>query len=374
MNFIIQKENLLSNLRIVEHVTSVRGTQPVLSNILIETIDDNTLKLKGTDLDLGIEIVISAQILEKGSITLPAKKLNEIITKLPDKPISFSLNTENNQTSITCGNTKYDVIGIASTEFPSSLDEEILKDNENSVEIEIQPFLKAIKQTVFAAASYDTNNVLSGVFCSINAQNLEMAATDGNRLSRVIDKITNKEEKEISAIIPSRTLNEFIRFVAGSSDSKVSINVKNGQILFKLKDRHFTSRLLDGQYPKYQQLIPAQASNIALVNREAFIDSLDRASAMVNERTNIVKMIFEDNKLLLKADTPDLGDSMDLIDVVYDKEELKIAFNYKYIIDSLRIMDSENVKIELGSSLSATLFKPDSEDDYLSLIMPVQIR
>ncbi|MFA6989323.1 MAG: DNA polymerase III subunit beta [Candidatus Gastranaerophilaceae bacterium] len=374
MNFIIQKENLLNNLRIVEHVTTVRGTQPVLSNILIETIDDKTLKLKGTDLDLGMEIKVEAKVLEKGSITLPAKKLSEIIAKLPENPINFSLNDETNQTSITCGNTKYDIIGIASTEFPANFDEEILKDSNNTVEVEIQPFLKAIRQTVFAAASYDTNNVLSGVYCNISGQNLEMAATDGNRLSRVIDKITNKDNKEIMAIIPSKTLTEFTKFVVGSIVDKVSITVKNGQILFKLKDRHFTSRLLDGQYPKYQQLIPAKSVNIAIVNRESFISALDRSSAMVNERTNIVKMIFEDNKLLLKADTPDLGDSMDLIDVVYDKEELKIAFNYKYIIDSLRIMESENVKIELGSSLSATLFKPDSEDDYLSLIMPVQIR
>jgi DNA polymerase III subunit beta len=374
MKFIIQKENILNNLRIIEHVTTVRGTQPVLSNILIETIDDKTLKLKGTDLDLGIEIKIEAKILEKGSITLPAKKLSEIIAKLPDSPITFALNEETNQTSITCGNTKYDIMGISATEFPDKLDEEILKESKDAVELEIKTFLKAIRQTVFASASYDTNNVLSGVYCSISGQNLEMAATDGNRLSRVVDKITNKQEKEITAIIPSKTLNEFTRFTAGSIDDKVSITVKSGQILFKLKDRHLTSRLLDGQYPKYQQLIPEKSVNIALVNREAFISALDRASAMVNERTNIVKMIFEDNKLLLKADTPDLGDSMDLIDVEYKKEELKIAFNYKYIIDSLRIMESEKVRIELGSSLSATLFKPDSDDDYLSLIMPVQIR
>jgi len=374
MEFIIQKENLLSNLRAVERVTATRGVQPVLSNVLVETIDKETIKLAATDLDMAIEIKMPATVMTSGSITLPAKKLSEIISKLPDKPISFSLNTGDNLTVITCGNSKFDLRGIPATEFPSIISKELISATTEAIDIEIQPLLKAIKQTVFAAAVYDSNNVLSGVYCNIFENKLEMAATDGNRLSRIIENITNEDKKDYSIIIPSKTLTEFSKLVTGSSEEKVSIAVKSGQVIFKMSDRILISRLLEGQYPKYQQLIPQTSEKVARVDREVLIAALDRASTMVNERTNIVKFTFEDNKLLLKADTPDFGDSMDLIDVEYTEEELVIAFNYKYILDALRIMDSEFIKIELGGSLSATLFRPDSEDDYLCLIMPVQIR
>ena len=135
-----------------------------------------------------------------------------------------------------------------------------------------------------------------------------------------------------------------------------------------------TSRLLDGQYPKYKQLIPENYENVVKVDRESLIASLDRTATMVNERTSIIKMTFKNNAIHLSADTPDLGDSSDVIESDYTGDEFNIAFNYKYILDALRVMDSEKVKIELNNPLSATLLKPDTEEDYLCLIMPVQIR
>ena len=149
---------------------------------------------------------------------------------------------------------------------------------------------------------------------------------------------------------------------------------KKGQILFQLDDRVLLSRLLEGQYPKYQQLIPEKGEKSAIVDREDLINAIDRASTMVNERTSIVKFTFSDDKLLLKADTSDAGSSMDLVECQYKDDELIIAFNYKYILEALRIMDSEKVKIDLSSSLSATLFKPVNDENYICLVMPVQIR
>jgi len=373
MEFNIKKEALYNNLRAVERVTAVRGVQPVLSNVLIETIDDNIIRLAATDLDLSIEVKVQAEIKTQGSITLPAKKLIEIISKLPDKNINFKLESESTLTIITCGNSKFDLIGISSSEFNDVFNKEMVNTKE-FVNIELAPLLKAIKQTIFSSASYDSNNILSGVYCKIYGKELEMAATDGNRLSRIVEKITNKEDKDYSIVIPSKTLNELTRLVVGIEDENVSIAVQSGQILFKLKDRILLSRLLEGQYPKYQQLIPKTCEKNAIVDREALIGALDRTSTMVNERTSIIKFTFSGNKLLLKADTPDYGDSMDLIDVDYTSEELIIAFNYKYLLDALRIMDSEKTVIELGGSLSATILKPDNEDNYLYLVMPVQIR
>lgn len=373
MKFIIQKETFSNSLRLTEKITAQKTIQPVLSNVLIESSGETSLKFSATDLDLAVELSAPATINEKGSITLPAKKLNEIISKLPDKPVSFELNEDTNVVSITCGNSKFDIVGISSSEFPELPQKELLKEK-ISVSVKIKPFLKAVKQTVFSAASYDSNNILSGVFCKIFNKELEMAATDGNRLSRVIETLDCGSESELIAVIPSKTLNELIRFTVGFENETMDIIVKKGQILFKIDDRFLASRLLEGQYPKYQQLIPEKGEKHALVDREALIVALDRVSTMVNERTSIVKFTFSDDKLLLKADTSDSGTSMDLIDVDYKYDELMIAFNYRYILESLKIMDSDKIKIDLNTSLSATLFKPQSDDNYICLVMPVQIR
>lgn len=372
MKFNIEKNDLLHGLRMVEKITVQRGIQPVLANILIEAVDGRTLKFTSTDLDILIEGHIKANIKEEGSITLPAKKLLEIVSKLPDKTINFVLG-ENNIVEITCGNSKFDIVGIDAAEFPTILDEELLNSAEK-IEVEIKPFLKAVRQTVFSTASYDTNNILSGVYCKIINNELEMAATDGNRLSRVIEKVETIDNKDISVVIPSKTLNELTRLISDSEEDKFFVVVKKGQILFQLDDRILLSRLLEGQYPKYQQLIPEKGEKIAVVNREELIAALDRASTMVNERTSIVKFTFADNKLLLKADTSDAGSSMDLVEVEYKEEELIIAFNYKYVLEALKIMDSEKIRIDLSSSLSATLFKPNNDENYICLVMPVQIR
>ena len=370
MRFIVPSDILCNGLNIVAKAAATRGIQPVLSNILVEALDSNELRLCATDLDISIEMKIPATVSNAGSITLPAKKLMDIVSKLPNKQVCFSLNPDNNITRITCELSKFELIGISSGEFPSIS----YPDADEAFSIELEPLLKAIKQTVFAAATYDMNNILSGVFFQVKDTTLEMAATDGNRLARVLKKINAEKSKDYSAIIPSRTLTEFLRITSGVSSESVTIAIKNGQISFNIQDRVLTSRLLEGQYPKYQQLIPNNYEINSEIDRDALISALDLTATMVNDRTSIIKFVFMDNSLQLSADTPDLGDSFDQIDVKYKGEELKIAFNYKYIIDVLRVMESESVKIELGGPLSSVLFKNPDDDDSLFLIMPVQIK
>ncbi len=375
MNFKIKKEVLYNGLGVVSKAAAVRGIQPVLSNVLIEAEENNLLKLCATDLDLSIEIKIPANVIKTGSITLPAKKLLEIISKLPtDEEVVFNINEENNLTEIKCGKSKFDIKGISFTEFPV-IDR---PESDECVDIKINTLLKAVKQTVFSTAGYDTNNVLGGVLFKINGDTLEMAATDGNRLAIIKEKIENNENKTCTAIIPSRTLKEVIGVLTGAEDEKTSITVKNGQILIKLNDRYITSRLIEGQYPSYEQLIPKNYEIKAVMDKNIFNQVLDRVSTMANERTSIVKLNLNSNKIKLAADTPDLGDCFDEIDAEYNSEEINIAFNYRYIQDFLKVVDSEKVVIELNGQLAGALFKPFNEEnkeinDFLCLIMPVQI-
>ncbi len=369
MQFVVQKDIIFNGLNVVVKAVASRGIQPVLSNVLMETVEDNIIKLCATDLDISIEIKISAIISKKGSITIPAKKLLEIISKLPSEAVSFNLNEENNLMEIKCGKSKFDIKGISSSEFPQIE----YPESEEFVNIDINMLQKAIKQTTFAAATYDTNNVLSGVLFKINENTLEMVATDGNRLARVKEKIENKEKKAYTVVIPGRTLKEFTGILTGIEGDKVSVTVKNSQIMFKLSDRCITSRLIEGQYPAYEQLIPKDYEIKAIAEKTLLNQSIDRASTMVNERTNIIKMNFNDNKLKLAADTPDLGDSSDEIEVEFKSEELNIAFNHKYIQDFLKVVDTDKVLMEFKSSLAGTLFKSTEEDGFLCLIMPVQV-
>ena len=373
MEFTIEKESLLTNLKIVEKTTVARGIQPVLSNILIVASSDNYITFAATDLDINITTKTIASVQTPGKITLPAKKLSEIVSRLSNKPVVFSLNAETNVVNIICGNSKFELIGISADEFPQTITEEELKDKE-CVEIDINPFIKSIKYTAFSAANYENRNIISGVFCAISKENIEMAATDGNRLTRIVEKITNEKETDISCVIPSKTLQEFLRIASFVNDEKLCLIIEKTRIIFKTSSMIMTSRILEGEYPPYKQLIPQSCEKNAIVKREEMISALERVAVMVNERTNIVKFIFGENTLFLKADTPDAGLGEDSISAEYTDEELTIAFNYRYVLDSLKIMESEKVKIGLGGSLSATLFRPDSEDDYLCLIMPIQIR
>ena len=274
---------------------------------------------------------------------------------------------------ITCQNSKFDIIGISASEFPPEFTN-VEVSEENGFEISVRPFVKAVKQAGFAAASYETSNLLSGIVCDISGNVLEIASTDGNRLARVREAIDNKDNKASQLIIPSKTLNEFIKMSSFIDEETIKIYTEKSKIILKSENTTTISRLLEGQFPKYNQLIPQESPKEALVNVSQMTAALERVAIMVNEKTSIVKLEFSENNLKLSADTPDSGKSEENLDIDYSGEELAIAFNYKYVLEALKNIDSDIVKIGLNTSLSATMFRPNSEEDFVCLIMPVQIR
>ena len=206
-----------------------------------------------------------------------------------------------------------------------------------------------------------------------------MVATDGNRLTRSRIPINSKNETAVF-ISPYKTLMEITRLISLVDDKTIKFIVKGNKILFQFENIIFQSGLIDGTYPKYQQLIPTTNEKIAIMDREKFINSIDRVSVMVNNRTNIMKFNFEDSILEVSTDTPEAGSAKEKIDIEYSAENLLIAFNYKYLLDVLRNISSPKVKIEMSTNLSAAVLKPENTDDekegdnYICLIMPVQVR
>ncbi len=370
MKFSVEKDIILNGLRIVERATVPKGLQPVLANVLIESVSSDTLKLSATSFDLTVVTTINGKIETEGKITLPAKKLSDIVSRLGNAPVNFEI-SDDNIAVITSGKSKFDIIGIAASEFPVVEDE--LTEGE-SIEIEMKPFVTCAKMTSFAAAGYETNNLLSGVICSINDKILEMASTDGNRLARAKEFVKNDENKDFAMIVPSKILSEFIRMTSYVEDENVVISKEKSRIIFKTGTTKLISRLMEGQYPKYNQLIPTSFSKQALVNRDKLISALEIVSTMINEKTSIVKFEFTDGVLKMNADTPDAGASEDKIEISYSGEDMVIAFNYRYLLDFLKIAEVEEVLIQMNTNLSAAVLRPKSEEDYLYLIMPVQLR
>lgn len=378
MEIIINKEDLLNGIKVVEKITAQKGSQPILSNILIETVSNDRVRFCATDLNLSISHKANAQVEKEGQITLSAKRLGEITSKLDNKPIKLSLNPDTNIVTISCGKAKFELIGISANEFPKVFDEETLEDDEKSFEINKNTLIKGVKQVVFSAAVHESASILSGVCFNIDSNTLEIVATDGNRLTRASKEINSKDDSAIF-IVPSRTLQELIRISSIIEDEKVTIRLKKAKIRFEFEDVIFQSKLINGTYPKYHQLIPTSNDKIVYIDRDELIGVIERVCVMVNERTNIIKFTFNKNSLELSTDSPDAGSGKDFIDVDSNFDEIVIAFNYKYVLDSLKNMDTKKVKIEIATSLSATLFKPANEnqegdESYVCLIMPVQVR
>ena len=307
MQFNIQKDLFLNTLRISEHISSTKGIQIILSNVYIEAKDNNEIILKSSDLDISVILKIKATVKEKGKITLPSKKLSEIISKLPEEEVNFEASEETNKAKITSGRAKFELMGISALEYPVIISEEDIENFKNNISLEIKTFINAIKQTVYAASFAENNSIYNGVFMSVNENTLEMAATDGARLSMAVEKIENKEGKIFETIVPSRTLAEFIRFSQGCNGEKVEIMKKDGQLIFKIGESMMLSRSIEGQYPKYKQIIPKDNDKVVIISREEFINSLDRTSSMVEEKKNVVKLTFEKNKLSLIVVNPELG-------------------------------------------------------------------
>ncbi|MBO5434543.1 DNA polymerase III subunit beta, partial [bacterium] len=352
---------------------SSKALQPVLANVLIETVNNGTIRLVATDLDFTVVALVDAQVEEEGRITLPSKTLTEIVSKLGNKLISFEKTEGESTVNIKCQNSKFDIIGISADEFPPEV-YNVNLDEENSFEIDIKTFTKAVEQAGFAAASYESSNLLSGVVCDISGPVLEIASTDGNRLARIRKSIDNKDGRANQLIIPSKALNEFVGVSSYIEEDTVKIYTERTRIIIKSERTLLVSKLLEGQFPKYNQLIPNESPKEAMVSVLALSSAIDRVSIMVNEKTSIVKLSFADNILKLTADSADSGKSEEEVEINYTAEPLDIAFNYKFLLESLKKMNCETVKIGLNTSLSATVLKPESEEDFVCLIMPVQIR
>ena len=374
MEIILNKEDFSNGIKIVEKIASQKAIQPILSNILIETTSKDRIRMCTTDLTLSINCKTNAQVIEQGAITLTAKKVSEIVSKISSTEITLKTIEDTDNVKIKSGKTEFDLIGLDANDFPDILDDLSQVDFQKIV-LDKNEFLKAIKQVIFAVSQQETQVVLTGVCFTIENNTIEVAATDGNRLTRVRKELSETFDIPLSFIVPAKTLQEVQRISSLVEDENITLKVHKNKILFEFENLIFQSKLIEGVYPKYQQLIPSSNDKKIVVNRAELINSIDRVSIMVNERTNVIRFDFSQGQLEIMADRPDAGRSKDYIDIEYNQEDMLTAFNYKYVLDGLKNMDSKNIVIEISDVLAASIFKPQEDDsDYICLIMPVKVQ
>jgi DNA polymerase-3 subunit beta len=402
MHFAVQKDVLVKALKDVSSALASRVVQPVLGNILIESLSETVVRFQATDLDLTIMARTNAVVYTPGAITLPGKKLVEIVAKLPNELVSFQVNKDTLETAIHCQRSKFNLVGLPADDFPKLGGSRV----GDGILMPTDILRKAIVQTGFAAASYDVSSILGGVYVYINDGTFECAATDGSRLAHRREKLsvmapagkrtvgeTETEGKAATAtleppttlkgIVPARACGEIVKLLEGrdtsgkngkESNTDVRLSVSNGEIVFETETHYLSSRLISGDYPRYQELFPTEYKYVAQFKREEFVSALERVAVMSDDRTHLVKMHFEQDTLQVTANTPDVGRALEEVPMKFEGQVLDVAVNVRYIGEVLQRLSVDDVQVEMNGALKPLVIKPIGDENYRYLLMPVQAK
>lgn len=362
MKFKVGKSDLLNGIQIVQNIVSTRATLPILSNILLET-QTNGLRMVATDLDIGISCVIPVNTLEEGSITLSAKRFSDIIKELPDAEINITAK-KNNQVDIECEKCKFKLSGLPKDEFPKFPE---FKDKE-AISIE-QPVLKEmLESTSFAVSHEETRYILNGILLEIKDDTIKLVATDGRRLALRESKLSSSNKKDIKVIIPIKAIQEISRNL--KEEGNLLMMLGQNQVLFDIDKTLVTSRLIEGEFPNYQQVIPKPSENKLILNRENFLSAIRRANLLSTPDFQAIKFEVFKNKLVISKSTPDVGESREELDMDYSGKELIVGFNPHYLIDVLKNLKEEEVGLELSDADKPGVMRSNG---YLYLVLPMRI-
>ncbi len=365
MKFYCDPKALMHSISLVQKAVSSKTTLPILKGIYLEAFE-SSLRLVGTDMEIGIDHIMDANIIEEGSIVVDARLFSEIIRRLPDYEVEISLQ-ENNQLLIKCASTEFNILSYNSSEFPDLPEVE----EEQTHEIAQELFKGMIRQTVFATAQDETRPILTGVLMEIEDDTLNMVAVDGYRVALRKGKIDAHLNNKV--VIPGKTLSEVNRIMNGDEDEKVKISLSDNHALFTVGNTKLISRLLEGEFINYNQILPKEFKSRVKVNAKHLLDSIERASLLGKEgRNNLVKFTVTDEKMIINSNS-ELGNVHEEIKIELEGDDLQIAFNSKYFIDALKVIDDESVYLEFTTNLSPGIIKPITSDNTIYLVLPVRL-
>jgi DNA polymerase III subunit beta len=370
MKATVSSSALSSALGLVARAVSPRSTLPVLGNVLLETAEDG-LRVTATNLDLTIAISVPATIHEEGRTTVPARLLSEYVASLGDAPCSMELEVPTQVLRLSCGVHRANLHGIDAVEFPPLPKH----DAEAAFESDAAALQGAIAQTVMAASADEASPVLTGVLMQVDGNRLTLAATDRHRLAvKTLEVTRDAAGPPVSVIVPARHLNEVARAVNPTRPT-VSIAFSEGrnQVFFTLKDVEISSRLIDGTYPNYAQVIPGESATTVSLPTQSLLREARTAAVLARDAANPVRLQVGEGTLTLRAQTAEVGDDEAPLTASVAGDDVQIAFNARYVLDALSVLDSDEVQLSFNGALHPGVIRPAGRDDYLCIIMPVRV-
>jgi DNA polymerase-3 subunit beta len=363
MKFSVPKEKLLEGLQQVQNVVSTRTTLPILSNVLLQAHGDE-IHLTTTDLDVGVRGSCEADVEKEGATTLPARRLFNIVRELPSSEIQIDVNGKN-AASIRSGQSFFKILGLPEEEFPPLPKFEDAK----VVTIRQKDLHDGLRKTSYAISTDETRYVLNGVLFSFKDNKLTLVATDGRRLAMVEIELEFPRSHEADLIVPTKAVIELQRLL--TDDGEIKVSMGSGQIAFDLNKTLLVSKLIEGNYPNYRQVIPSEAKERIKLERETFLNSLRRVSLLASDKSHSVKLSFSKNNIDITATTPEVGEAKETLAVAYKGRDFSIAFNPEFLMAPLRALSEDEVFLDLIDEMSPGVLK--IQTPFLYVLMPMRI-
>lgn len=364
MKFNTTKDTLLKGIQNVQTAINVKSSLPILSNILIEATDDN-LVLTTTNLDIGIVSTIQIKPSVAGAITIPAKKFLDIVKELPDnETISVSVK-KNNLVNIECEKNTFKIMGLPKEEFPQLPE---LKDK-TPITIEQKKLKKMIDMTGFAVSHDETRYVLNGILFVIKPTCMRLVATDGRRLAMIEEKMQLAKTLERKFIVPLKAVEELDRILGDSGE--VGMFLGDNQVFFDTGTTRLVSRLIEGEFPNYEQVIPKEAKEKVVVSRDKFLAGVRRVALFTNPDSMAIKIDMSRDKAVLSKSSPYLGEARVEVEADYKGKDISVGFNPDYLVDLLKNTDQETVAIEIVDSEKPGVVRIG--DEYVYVVLPMQL-
>ena len=375
MNVSVMQENLARGLQTVSRAVSSRATLPVLANVLLMT-QDAGLKLTGTNLEIGISSWVPGKVEGEGEITVPAKLITDLVASLPNQRIDLELSVKDRTLKLTCGGSRASIKGIEADEFPVVA----VIGEAPTTAIPSRTLREALTEVVFAAASDESRPILTGVLTRFVGETVTLAAADNYRIAVRTLAVARPVATELTIVVPARSYAELVRILPDSDDPiEVTVTPNRSQALFHVEGTDLVSRLIEGQFPNYEPVVPKRDAWTAraVVDRETFLAGTRRASIFARDSANIVKVEVggdgsEGAGIAITAHAADVGDNADSLEAAVEGSPTTIAFNARYLIDVLANLGSDEAALELSGPLAPGVIRGVGKDDYVHVIMPVR--
>lgn len=374
MKFRINKDHFSNGLQQVLNVVGSRSTMPILSNVFIEAKDDH-IALTTTNLDLGIKCQIKADVSEPGNTTLPVRKLAIIVRELPKSEVLVEVG-ENNKAQIASGGSNFKIMGIAAAEFPPLPTFE----NRNVFELLQHDIVNMLKSVSYAQSSNDNRYILNGVYFKFTEDKLTLVATDGRRLALTGVDLTVSDDNAGSLILPAKTVLELERLIGKGEKVKIAFDDRQAAFEINLDESgdsglvdhiYLVSKVVEGSYPDYQQVIPKETEHRVKVERELMLDCVNRAALVTSDKSNSVKLKMSKNLLEISASSAEYGESHESMAIAYDGSDVEVSFNPHFLMEPLKALTKDEVFFEFKDHLSPGIFK--TLDNFLCVIMPLRL-